>query len=45
MPPRPGPRPCHSEWMRFGNDANPLLVTVFLIVWIIVGVLQIFSHL
>jgi hypothetical protein len=31
--------------MRFGNDANPLLVTVFLVVWIIVGVLQILSHL
>jgi hypothetical protein len=25
----------------FGRDANPLLVTIFLIVWIIVGVLQI----
>jgi hypothetical protein len=31
--------------MRFRNDANPLLITVFLVVWIIVGVLQILSHL
>lgn len=31
--------------MRFGNDYSPLLVTVFLIVWIIVGVLEILAHL
>jgi hypothetical protein len=29
----------------FGRDYNPLLVTVFLIVWIIVGVLQILGTL
>lgn len=29
----------------FGRDYNPLLVTVFLIVWIIVGVLQILGAL
>jgi len=29
----------------FGRDTNPLLVTVFLIVWIVVGVLQIISEL
>lgn len=39
-----GPDACHSDRMRFGNDANPLLVTVFLVVWIIVGILQILSH-
>lgn len=30
--------------MRFGNDYNPLLVTVFLIVWIIVGIMEIFAR-
>jgi hypothetical protein len=29
----------------FGRDHNPLLVTVFLVVWIIVGLLQILSAL
>jgi hypothetical protein len=39
-----GPRACDSGVMRFGNDYSPLLVTVFLIVWIIVGVLEILAH-
>jgi hypothetical protein len=30
--------------MRFGNDYNPLLVTVFLIVWIIVGIMEILAR-
>jgi hypothetical protein len=29
----------------FGRDHNPLLLTVFLVVWIIVGVLQILGAL
>jgi len=29
----------------FGRDTNPLLVTVFLIVWIVVGVFQIIAAL
>jgi hypothetical protein len=42
--PTDDPLACDSGVMRFGNDYSPLLVTVFLIVWIIVGVLQIFAH-
>jgi hypothetical protein len=29
----------------FGRDTNPLLVTVFLVVWIAVGLLQLLSQL
>ena len=39
-----GPRPCDSGDMRFGNDYNPLLVTVFLVVWIVVGVMEILTR-
>jgi hypothetical protein len=42
--PLSGPATCQGDGMRFRNDANPLLITVFLVVWIIVGVLQILSH-
>ncbi len=42
--PLSGPTTCQGDGMRFRNDANPLLITVFLVVWIIVGVLQILSH-
>lgn len=30
--------------MNFGRDANPLLVTAFLVVWIIVGVMEILAR-
>jgi len=30
--------------MNFGRDAQPLLVTIFLVVWIIVGVLQLLTY-
>ena len=29
----------------FGRDANPLLVTIFLVVWTIVGILYLFNAL
>jgi hypothetical protein len=43
--PRAGPTPCDSGQMRFGRDPHPLLVTVFLAVWTIVGILYLFNAL
>jgi hypothetical protein len=28
----------------FSRDTNPALVTIFLIVWIVVGILEILAH-
>lgn len=40
-----GPWLCDSDEMNFGRDANPLLVTIFLAVWTIVGILYLIEAL
>ena len=36
---------CDSGEMNFGRDANPLLVTIFLAVWTLVGILYLINAL
>ena len=36
---------CDSDEMNFGRDANPLLVTIFLAVWTLVGILYLINDL
>ena len=40
-----GPGLCDGGGMNFGRDANPLLVTIFLAVWTIVGILYLIDAL